>query len=135
MAKLVDQLKITQRDHEKLNSEFSTTVNKCNTTEFEYNQTISRLEEEISEALADKQNIQNKYEEEVFLLEGRVKEKEEVINELTQQVEELDFTYKNTRAELEAHREDTAKKDNNRNKLISELREQIEYHLTSIALL
>ena len=48
MMKLVDQLKIAQRDHEKLNSEFSTTVNKCNTTEFEYSQTISRLEEEIS---------------------------------------------------------------------------------------
>jgi hypothetical protein len=52
MAKVVDQLKIAQRDHEKLNTEYSTTVNKCNTTEFEYNQTISRLEDEISEILA-----------------------------------------------------------------------------------
>lgn len=62
MAKLVDQLKISQRENDKLNSQFSTTVNKCNTTEFEYSQTINRLEEEISEALAEKQNIQNKYE-------------------------------------------------------------------------
>jgi uncharacterized coiled-coil protein SlyX len=59
------------------------------------------LEEEISELLAEKQNIQNKYEEEVFLLEGRIREKESVISDLSQQIEELDFTYKNTRAETD----------------------------------
>lgn len=32
IAKIVDQLKIAQRDHEKLNTEYSTTVNKSNTT-------------------------------------------------------------------------------------------------------
>lgn len=36
--------------------------------------------------MAEKQNIQNKYEEEVFLLEGRIKEKEETINEYTEQL-------------------------------------------------
>lgn len=44
MAKIVDQLKIAQRENDKLNSQFSTTVNKCNTTEFEYSQTINKLE-------------------------------------------------------------------------------------------
>lgn len=54
---------------------------------------------------------------------------------MAQQVEELDFTYKNTRAELDAFREDMIKKDNNRCKTIDELREQIEYHLTTVSLL
>lgn len=133
-AKLVEQLKASQREHEKLNSEYSTTINKCNTTQFEFNQNIFRLEEEISELLAEKQNIQNKYEEEVFLLEGRIREKESVISDLSQQIEELDFTYKNTRAELDAFRDDSVKKDINRNKLIGELREQIEYHINEINL-
>lgn len=92
------------------------------------------MEEEISELLAEKQNIQNKYEEEVFLLEGRIREKESVISDLSQQIEELDFTYKNTRAELDAFRDDSVKKDINRNKLIGELREQIEYHINEINL-
>jgi archaellum component FlaC len=64
-----------------------------------------------------------------------VREKEAVINELTQQIEELDFTYKNIRAELEAVREETSKKDSNKTKLINELREQIEYQLSSISVL
>ena len=85
--------------------------------------------------MAEKQNAENKYEEEIFLLEGRVREKEAVINELTQQIEELDFTYKNIRAELEAVREETSKKDSNKTKLINELREQIEYQLSSISVL
>jgi uncharacterized coiled-coil protein SlyX len=72
--------------------------------------------------LAEKQNVHNKYEEEVFLLEGRIKDKEETITELTQQIEELDFTYKNTKAELEAFREDMSKRDNSRIKTIDELR-------------
>ena len=84
--KVIDALKITQRERQTLNSEYSTTVNKCNTNEFEYNQNINKLEEEISELLAEKQNAENKYEEEIFLLEGRVREKESVINELTQQI-------------------------------------------------
>ena len=63
------------------------------------------------------------------MLEGRVREKEAVINELTQQIEELDFTYKNIRAELDAVREETSKKDSSKTKLINELREQIEYQL------
>lgn len=69
------------------------------------------------------------------MLQSRIKDKEETINDLTQQVEELDFTYKNTRAELDAFRDDMLKKDNNRCKTIDELREQIEYHLTTISLL
>jgi hypothetical protein len=32
------------------------------------------------------------------LLEGRVREKDAVITELSQQIEEIDFTYKNTKA-------------------------------------
>jgi hypothetical protein len=44
---------------------------------------------------------------------------------LNQQIEELDFTYKNTRAEFDAYRDDTTKKDNSRSKIIAELREQI----------
>ena len=43
MARLSDQLKVVQRDHDKLNSDFSSTVNKNNTTEFKYNQTINHL--------------------------------------------------------------------------------------------
>lgn len=53
------------------------------------------------------------------MLEGRVREKEAVINELTQQIEELDFAYKNTKAELDAVREETTKKDNSKTKLIN----------------
>ncbi len=56
------------------------------------------------------------------MLESRIKDKEETINDLSQQVEELDFTYKNTKAELEAFRDDMNKKDNNRCKIIDELR-------------
>jgi len=36
--------------------------------------------------LAEKQNVQNKYEEEVFLLEGRIREKEASMAELSQQI-------------------------------------------------
>lgn len=97
MNKVIDTLKASQRDRESLNSEFSSTVNKANTNEFELNQNINRLEEEISDLLAEKQSAENKYEEEIFLLEGRVREKEAVILELTQQIEELDFSFKNTK--------------------------------------
>jgi hypothetical protein len=38
---------------------------------------------------------------------------------LTQQFEELDFSYKNTKAELEAVREEAAKKEASKNKLIN----------------
>ncbi len=75
--------------------------------------------------MEQKQNTENKYEEEIFLLEGRVREKDAVITELSQQIEEIDFTYKNTKAQLEAFREQTAKKEANRTKLINELRDQI----------
>lgn len=68
MNKIIDTLKSTQRERESLNSQFSTTVNKANTNEFELNQNINRLEEEISDLLAEKQNSENKYEEEIFLL-------------------------------------------------------------------
>ena len=33
-----------------------------------YSQNINKLEEEISDLLVDKQNAENKYEEEIFLL-------------------------------------------------------------------
>jgi len=36
--------------------------------------------------MAEKKNAENKYEEEIFLLEGRVREKESIITELTQQI-------------------------------------------------
>lgn len=75
MIKVIEQLKSSQRDNEKLNSEYSTTVNKASTNEFEFNQNIVRLEEEISQLMEEKQNSENKYEEEVFLLEGRIREK------------------------------------------------------------
>ena len=61
MNKVIDSLKILQREKESLNSEYSSTINKANTNEFEYNQNINRLEEEISELLAEKQNAENKY--------------------------------------------------------------------------
>ena len=73
----------------------------------------------MSELLAEKQNAENKYEEEIFLLEGRVREKEAVITELSQQIEELDFTFKNTRAELDAFREEAMKKEAGRTKIIN----------------
>ena len=37
----------------------------------------------MDELLEEKSKEQNRYEEEIFLLEGRVKEKEVTINELT----------------------------------------------------
>ena len=37
----------------------------------------------MDEVLEEKSKEQNRYEEEIFLLEGRVKEKEVTINELT----------------------------------------------------
>jgi hypothetical protein len=43
MIKVIEQLKASQRENEKLNSEFSTTVNKASTSEFEFNQNIVRL--------------------------------------------------------------------------------------------
>jgi uncharacterized coiled-coil protein SlyX len=73
----------------------------------------------VSELLAEKQNAENKYEEEIFLLEGRVREKEAVISELSQQIEELDFSFKNARAELDAFREESMKKETARTKLIN----------------
>lgn len=51
----------------------------------------------MDELLEEKSKEQNRYEEEIFLLEGRVKEKEVTINELTEQVEELDFLIRNTK--------------------------------------
>lgn len=61
MNKTIESLKTAQRDIEKLNSEFSTTLNKTNTNEFQLNQNINRLQEEISELTAEKQNAENKY--------------------------------------------------------------------------
>lgn len=55
----------------------------------------------MDELLEEKSKEQNRYEEEIFLLEGRVKEKEVTINELTEQVEELDFLIRNTKTQLE----------------------------------
>ena len=51
----------------------------------------------MDELLEEKSKEQNRYEEEIFLLEGRVKEKEVTINELTEQVEELDCLIRNTK--------------------------------------
>lgn len=85
--------------------------------------------------MAEKQNNENKYEEEIFLLEGRVREKQSIIAELTQQIEELDFSFKNTKTELEAVREQNSRKDVTKTKLINQLRQQIEYHLGSISIL
>lgn len=85
--------------------------------------------------MAEKQNNENKYEEEIFLLEGRVREKQSIIAELTQQIEELDFSFKNTKTELEAVREQNSRKDATKTKLINQLRQQIEYHLGSISIL
>ncbi len=133
--KMIDNMKAAQRERQTLNSEFSTSVNKASTNEFELNQNINRLEEELSELMAEKQNNENKYEEEIFLLEGRVREKQSIIAELTQQIEELDFSFKNTKTELEAVREQNSRKDATKTKLINQLRQQIEYHLGSISIL
>ena len=46
--KVLDALKITQKERETINSEYSTSMNKSNTNEFEFNQNINKLEEEIS---------------------------------------------------------------------------------------
>ncbi len=135
MNKMIDNIKAAQRERQTLNSEFSTSVNKASTNEFELNQNINRLEEELSELMAEKQNNENKYEEEIFLLEGRVREKQSIIAELTQQIEELDFSFKNTKTELEAVREQNSRKDATKTKLINQLRQQIEYHLGSISIL
>ena len=51
MARLSDQLKVVQRDHDRLNSDFSSTVNKNNTSEFEHSQRVSQLEEEINQMM------------------------------------------------------------------------------------
>lgn len=81
----------------------------------------------MDELLEEKSKEQNRYEEEIFLLEGRVKEKEVTINELTEQVEELDFLIRNTKTQLEICREEALRKDIAKSKLIEELRDQIEY--------
>lgn len=54
----------------------------------------------MSELLEEKAREQNKFEEEIFLLEGRIKDKEQTINELTEQVEELDFLVRNAKNDL-----------------------------------
>lgn len=93
----LQQLKQAIRDNQKLNSDYSLSVNKRNTTEFEYNQNIIAMQEEMSQLMEERQKDQDKYEEEIFLLEGKVKEKEGTINELTEQVEQLDFMIRNTK--------------------------------------
>jgi hypothetical protein len=60
---------------------------------------MAQVEEEMAEVLDEKSKDQNRYEEEIFLLEGRLKEKEAIICELTEQVEELDFLIKTTKNE------------------------------------
>jgi hypothetical protein len=87
MSRTVDQLKQSIRDNEKLNSDYSTSMNKSNTVEFEYSQAITQIQEEMAEVLEEKTNEQNKYEEEIFLLEGRLKEKDSTITDLTEQLE------------------------------------------------
>lgn len=72
----------------------------------------------MDELLEEKSKEQNRYEEEIFLLEGRVKEKEVTINELTEQVEELDFLIRNTKTQLEICREEASRKDIAKSKLI-----------------
>lgn len=81
----------------------------------------------MDEVLEEKSKEQNRYEEEIFLLEGRVKEKEVTINQLTEQVEELDFLIRNTKTQLEICREESSRKDIAKSKLIEQLRDQIEY--------
>lgn len=57
-----------------------------------------QLQEEMSQILEGKASDQNRYEEEIFLLEGRLKEKEASISDLTEQLEELDFLLKTTKS-------------------------------------
>lgn len=51
MTRTVDQLKQAIRDNEKLNSDYSTSMNKSNTAEFEFSQAITQLQEEMAELL------------------------------------------------------------------------------------
>lgn len=44
MTRTIDQLKQSIRDNEKLNSDYSITVNKSNTAEFEYSQNITQIQ-------------------------------------------------------------------------------------------
>ena len=81
----------------------------------------------MAELIEEKTRDQNKYEQEIFLLEGRIKEKDGTILELTEQVEEFDFLLKNNRTEFELYRQETYKKEAAKNKLVEELREQVEY--------
>lgn len=51
MTKTIDQLKQSIRDNEKLNSEYSISMNKNNTADFEYSQNITQIQEEMGELL------------------------------------------------------------------------------------
>lgn len=86
MMSTIEQLRQSIKDNEKLNSEYNLTVNKTTSAEMELNQQISNLEEQVSELGLARQNDQNRYEEEIFLLEGRIKEKELLVDELVQQL-------------------------------------------------
>lgn len=92
-------------------------------------QQLANLEEQMSELNLERQNAHNRYEEEIFLLEGRIKEKEIVVDELVQQLAEVDFMAGNTKVEFEMYVADAEKKESQRNKLIQELKEQIDYQL------
>jgi hypothetical protein len=51
MTRTVDQLKQSIRDNEKINSDYSVSMNKSNTAEFEYCQSITQVQEEMAEVL------------------------------------------------------------------------------------
>ena len=53
------------------------------------------------------------------MLEGRLKEKEMVMDELAQQMEEMDFMASNTKAEFDLYIEDSERKESQKNRLIN----------------
>lgn len=66
-----------------------------------------------------------KSDDEIFRLNGKLREKETSIKELTMQIEELEFTVSNIRLDFQATVEETTKKETMLKKQVIELKEQI----------
>lgn len=81
------------------------------------------MHEEIEELVANNQEEHDRYEEEIFSLEGKLREKEAIISELTQKVEEIDYCWKTIKGDFERYRDEAHKKDAAKTKQILELKE------------